>query len=147
MITIFQPVSIIKNKEVECLFCFLQPCHAQRHELNMSLNYNSWYQLYESTHKLSSFSQLLTAHNCKNEKEYSWHVPAMKFIGWSSWSKSCKYTIKIMIYVNMWNFGQFRENFIFCQWLLNWSSNRKILLHMCDTYNCDYLQHSTFSFS
>ena len=31
--------------------------------------------------------------------------------------------------------------------LLNWSSNRKILLHMCDTYNFDYLQHSTFRFN
>ena len=27
-----------------------------------------------------------------------------------------------------------------------WSSNLKILLHMCDTYNCDYLKHSTFRF-
>ena len=23
----------------------------------------------------------------------------------------------------------------------------KILLHMCDTYNCDYLKHNTFSFN
>ena len=61
--------------------------------------------------------------------------------------KSCKYTLKIMIFVNMWNLGQFRENLIFCQLLLNWSSNLKILLHMCDTHNCDYLQHSTFRFN
>ena len=26
-----------------------------------------------------------------------------------------KYTLKITIYVNMWNLGQFRENLIFCQ--------------------------------
>ena len=24
--------------------------------------------------------------------------------------ESCKYSLKIMIYVNMWNFGQFCEN-------------------------------------
>ena len=29
--------------------------------------------------------------------------------------KSCKYTLKIPIYVDMWNLGQFRENLIFCQ--------------------------------
>ena len=29
--------------------------------------------------------------------------------------KSCKYTWKNTIYVNMWNLGQFRENLIFCQ--------------------------------
>ena len=26
----------------------------------------------------------------------------------------------------------------------NLSANLKILLHMCDTYSCDYLQHSSF---
>ena len=30
---------------------------------------------------------------------------------------------------------------------LNWSSNLKILLHMCDTYSCDYLKHNTFRFN
>ena len=29
--------------------------------------------------------------------------------------KSCKYTWKITIYVNMWDLGQFREILIFCQ--------------------------------
>ena len=29
--------------------------------------------------------------------------------------KSCKYTWKITIYMNMWNLGQFREILIFCQ--------------------------------
>ena len=43
--------------------------------------------------------------------------------------------------------GQYRENLIFCQYLLNCSSNLKIILHMCDTYNCDYLKHSTFRFN
>ena len=61
--------------------------------------------------------------------------------------KSCKYTWEITIIVKMGNLGQYRENLIFCQSLLNWSSNLKILLHMCDTYNCDYMKHSTFRFS
>ena len=56
--------------------------------------------------------------------------------------KSCKYTWKITIFVKMWNLRQYRENLIFCQYLLNWSSNLKILLHMCDTYDCDYPKHS-----
>ena len=29
--------------------------------------------------------------------------------------KSYKYTLKIKIFVNMWNLEQFRENLIFCQ--------------------------------
>ena len=60
--------------------------------------------------------------------------------------KICKYSWKNLIFVKMWNLGQYHENLIFCQ-LFNWSSNLKILLHMCDTYNCDYLKHSTFRFN
>ena len=43
----------------------------------------------------------------------------------------------------MWDFGAISWK----KWYSiteHWSSNLKILLHMCDTYNCDYLQHSTF---
>ena len=66
----------------------------------------------------------------------------MKFIGMKQLAlKSYKYTKKIMIYVNMWNLGQFHDNLILCQYLLNF------LLHVCDTYNCDYLQYSTFRFN
>ena len=61
--------------------------------------------------------------------------------------KSCKYTWKITVFVKMWNLGQCCENLIFCQYLLNWSWNLNILLHMCETYNCDYLKHSTFRFN
>ena len=61
--------------------------------------------------------------------------------------QSCKYTWKITILVKMWNLGQNRENLIFCQYLLNWSSNLKILLPMFDKNNCDYLKHSTFRFN
>ena len=60
--------------------------------------------------------------------------------------KSSSYTLRIMIFVKMWNLGQFLENLIFCQKLLNSSSNLKILLHICDTYKCDYLQQTTFRF-
>ena len=61
--------------------------------------------------------------------------------------KSCKYTWKITIFVKMWNLGQYHENSIFCQYLLNWSSNLKILLHKCDKYYCYYLKNSTFRFN
>ena len=61
--------------------------------------------------------------------------------------ESCKYTWKITILVKKWNWGQNRENLIFCQYLLNWSSNVKILLPISDKYNCDYLKHSTFRFN
>ena len=61
--------------------------------------------------------------------------------------KSCKYTWKITKFVKMGNLGQYLENLIFCQYLLNWSSNLKILLHICDTYNFDYLKHSTIHFN
>ena len=61
--------------------------------------------------------------------------------------KNCKYTWKIMIFVKMWNLGQYHENLIICQQLFNWSSNLKKILHMCDTYNCDYLKHSTIRFN
>ena len=61
--------------------------------------------------------------------------------------KRCKYTWKITKFVKMGNLGQYLENLIFCQYLLNWSSNLKILLHMCDTYNFDYLKHSTLRFN
>ena len=39
--------------------------------------------------------------------------------------KSCQNTWKITIFVKMWNLGQYRENLIFCQLLLNWSLNLK----------------------
>ena len=48
--------------------------------------------------------------------------------------------------MHMYNLGQLHENMIFCQKLLNLSSNLKILLHICDTCSCNYLQYSTFHF-
>ena len=43
----------------------------------------------------------------------------------------------------MWNLGQFREKkkWYFVNNQLKFES--KILLHMCDTCNCDYLLHTT----
>ena len=90
----------------------------------------------------------LTAHNWQKWKRVFLTCPCHEIYRDEAVGlKSCKYTLKNTIYVNMWNLGQFRENLIFCQQLLNWSSNLKILLHMCDTYNYDYLQHSTFRFN
>ena len=90
----------------------------------------------------------LTAHNWQNWKRVFLTCPCHEtYRDEAAGLKSGKYTLKITIYVNMWNLGQFREILIFCQYLLNWSSNLKILLHMCYTYNCDYLKHSTFRFN
>ena len=93
------------------------------------------------------FISFLTTHNWQKWKRVFLTCPCHKSYGDEVVGlKSCKYTWKITIFVKMWNLGQYRENLIFCQKLLNWSSNFKILLHMCDTYNCDYLKHSTISF-
>ena len=58
----------------------------------------------------------LTAHNLQNWKRVfltcPWHkIYRDEAVG----LKSSKYTLKITIYVNMWNLGQFREILIFCQ--------------------------------
>ena len=52
----------------------------------------------------------------KNEKEYSWPVPAIKIYRDEAVGlKSCKYTWEITKFVKMGNLGQYRENLIFCQ--------------------------------
>ena len=100
------------------------------------------------THPFDYESIALTAHNWQKWKRVFLTYPCRKICRDEAVGlKSCKYTWKITIFVKMWNLGQYRENLIFCQYLLNWSSNLKILLHMCDTYNCDYLKHSTFRFN
>ena len=58
----------------------------------------------------------LTAHNWQKLKRVFLACPCLEIhkdeaVG----LKSFKYTLKITIYVNMWNLGQFRENLIFCQ--------------------------------
>ena len=89
----------------------------------------------------------LTAHNWQKWKRVFLTCPCHKIYRDEAVGlKSCKYTWKITIFVKMCNLGQYRENLIFCQ-LLNWSLNLEFLLHMCDTYNCDYLKHSTFCFN
>ena len=91
---------------------------------------------------------ILTTHNWQKWKRVFLTCPCHDIYRYETVGlKSCKYTWKITIYVKVRNLGQFRENLIFCQKLLNWSSNLKIILHMYDTYYCDYLQHSTFRFN
>ena len=93
-------------------------------------------------------SKNLTAHNWQQWKRVFLTCPCHKIYRDEAVGlKGCKYTWKITIFVKMWNLGQYRENSIFCQKLLNWSSNSKILLRTCDTYNCNYLKHSTFRFN
>ena len=97
---------------------------------------------------LERWAEALTAHNWQKWKRVFLTCPCHKIYRDEAVGlKSCKYTWKITIFVKMWNLGQYRENLIFCQKLLNWSSNLKVLLHMCDTYDCDYLKHSTFQFN
>ena len=47
----------------------------------------------------------------------------------------------------MWNLGQYRENLIFVNNCLIKARIKKILLHVCDTYNYDYQKQSTFRFN
>ena len=108
---------------------------------------NAWKSLFKWDF-LQTINDGLTAHKWQKWKRVFLTCPCHKIyrdevVG----LRSCKYTWKITIFVKMWNLGQYRENLIFCQQLLNWSSNLKILLHMCDTYNFDYLKHSTFRFN
>ena len=95
------------NTDDEC-----EDTAAKRRVLGLWL-YNN--KIIEGNGKLVNGSQLAKMKKSKNEKEYSWHVSAMKFIGRSSWSKKLQIYLNITIYVNMWNLGQFRENLIFCQ--------------------------------
>ena len=81
----------------------------------------------------------------KNETDYSWHVPAMKFTGMKQWSK------KLQIYFKNYDLCEYVE-FGAISWTFDILSitakfeSITILLHMCDTYNCDYLQYITFLF-
>ena len=63
----------------------------------------------------------------------------IRFIDISSWPIN-NYTLRITIF-DMLNLGPFREKLIFCK-----NSNLKFLLHVCDTYDCDYLPHTTCCF-
>ena len=83
----------------------------------------------------------------KNEKEYSWHVPAIKFIRRKQLvSKVANILEKLR---NLWKWeiwGNIVKIWYFVNNFLIEASNSNILLHMCDTYNCDYLKHSTLRF-
>ena len=58
----------------------------------------------------------LTAHNWQKRKRVFLTCPCHKIYRDEAVGlKSCKCTWKIMIFVKMWNLGQYRENWIFCQ--------------------------------
>ena len=60
--------------------------------------------------------------------------------------KSSNYTLKITIFCENVEFGAILRKFDILSisaWL---KFESKILLHICDTYNCDYLPHTTFRF-
>ena len=47
----------------------------------------------------------------------------------------------------MWNLKQFLESLIdIVNNCIIKIPNLKVLLHVCDSYNCDYLPHTTFHF-
>ena len=88
----------------------------------------------------------LTAHNWQKWKSRLLTCPCHKIYRVEAVGLSISNnTLKITIFVNIWNLGQCNENLIFCQYVLK-CSNLKILLHTCDTYNCDYLPHITIRF-
>ena len=58
----------------------------------------------------------LTAHNWQKWKRVFLTCPCHKIYRDEAVGlKSCKYIWKIMIFVKMWNLGQFLKNLIFCQ--------------------------------
>ena len=84
----------------------------------------------------------------KNEKEYSCHVPAIKFIGMKQLVSKVANILENLrtfwkweIWGNIGKIWYFVNNFLIEARIL------AILLHMCDTYNCDYLKHSTLRFN
>ena len=91
----------------------------------------------------------LTAHNWQKWKRVFLTCPCHKiYRGEAVGLKSCKYTWKITIFVKMWNLGQYRKKIDIHLSVIAWLKlELKNLLHMRDTYNCDYLKHSTFHFN
>ena len=64
---------------------------------------------------IMSMTLVLTAHNWQNWKRVFLTCPCHEIYKDEAVGlKSCKYTWKITIYVNMWNLGQFRKILIFC---------------------------------
>ena len=133
---------MLQQKMINFIYIYVYPGKQLR-------KYSSLYGLYKWTFfHIGIPLPYLTAHYWQNWKGVFLTCPCHKIYRDEAVGlKSCKYTWKITIFVKMWNLGQNRENLIFCQYLLNWSSNLKILLPMCDKYNCDYLKHSTFRFN
>ena len=79
-----------------------------------------WYQLI--LHNLLDVSSResckpsLTAHNWQKWKSIFLTCPCHEIYRVEAVGlKNSNYTLKIKIFVNMWNLGQFRENLIFCQ--------------------------------
>ena len=89
----------------------------------------------------------LTAHNWQKWTSIFLTCPCYKIYRVEAVDlKSSNYSLKIMIFVNMWNLGNFLKIWYFVNNCLIKSLNLKTLLHKCDTYNCDYLPHTIFHF-
>ena len=79
----------------------------------------------------------LTVHNC--HEIYRDEAVGLKGCKYLQNCDLCEYVELIL--------GNFVKIWYFVNNCFNWTTNLKILLHMCGTYNCDYLQHSTFRFN
>ena len=119
-----------------------------RPETKIYKDYCNFWILFTTVKNWQLLISKLTAHNWQKWKRVFLTCPCHKiYRGEAVGLKICKYTWKITIYVNMWNLGQFCEILIFFNNCLIEAQIWKILLHMCDTYNCNYLKHSTFRFN
>ena len=90
------------------------------HNRQLKLNAHSFVPSSDIFTKLYSMQQnvlqwySLTTHNWQKWKRVFLTCPCQKiYRGEAVGLKSCKYTWKIRIYVNMWNLRQFRENWYF----------------------------------
>ena len=73
-------------------------------------------QITRSNNMMGIESNTKTAHNWQKWKSRFLTCPCHKIYREEAVGlKSYNYTLKITIFVNMWNLGQFRENLIFCQ--------------------------------
>ena len=93
-------------------------------------------------------NRLLTAHNWQKWKRVFLTCPCHEIYRDEAVGlKSCRYTWKIMIFCKNMKFGAISWKFDILSITASLKLNFKNSLHMCYTYNCDYLKHSTFRFN
>ena len=90
----------------------------------------------------------LTAHNWQKWNSIFLICPRHEIYKVERWSK--QFQLYFKNYTFLWKceiWGDFVKNWYFVNnCLIKVNSNLKIPLHICDTYNCDYLPHTIFYF-